>query len=412
MSAKEPFPGGMFSTEDNGSAWGVMSNQSSTAGKTTSAWDISNLNGAGKVEQVSGRFDSEIQDYVSSSDSDTGGAKLDIDWDVYKTAYIQTKLDHKSASATSPKADAKSSVSSTGESDKENMDGDTKKEGHAQDGDDVSAIINGVLSHATKKVTFNKAKPMSLGSFFQEDTTVYDGAAKSNRSASTRKAAKTPSSVRYADMKSTSISRTKIPKSSLQQPSAVYNSRFAVSTSVMSEYPANKSGRLRSHVLNAGACGQLDGIDGGKYGIDRQRDFSISEEPHSHQSSTQTRRRGSRRASILQPPTQDNGWIEFRDPKHAQTSPPAAKHSQNTANTITAENDAKKSAALKAWANFPAQAAKEDREAAAAYEAPVTLGLITNTMAAAPVIKETYKKVIVSDRFERKVVEKRVDIIQ
>lgn len=252
---------------------------------------------------------------------------------------------------------------------------------------------------------------MSLASFVQEETNLYSSAAKLNGSVSTHKAARNHSSIRYADMKSTSTPHVKASKPNLQRPSANLESRVAISQSALPEYPSTKPDQAKSHTINSGFYGQLDGADDGKYNGGRERDSSIPKEIHNHKSSTQTRRRGNSRVSVSQPATQVNGWIEFRN--SARLSPPTtAKHFQTTANKVTAEKDAKKAAALKAWANFPAQAAKEDREAAAAYEAPVTLGLATTPMVAAPAIKETYKKVVVSNTFERKVIEKRVDILE
>ncbi|CZT05616.1 uncharacterized protein RCO7_10400 [Rhynchosporium graminicola] len=77
---------------------------------------------------------------------------------------------------------------------------------------------------------------------------------------------------------------------------------------------------------------------------------------------------------------------------------------------ISQENTAaKKAASLSAWAAFPAKAAKEDKADALAYK-PSTPG---ENLQSEIVIKETYKKVVISgDTFKRKIVEKSVNILE
>ncbi|XMA12109.1 hypothetical protein WAI453_004900 [Rhynchosporium graminicola] len=77
---------------------------------------------------------------------------------------------------------------------------------------------------------------------------------------------------------------------------------------------------------------------------------------------------------------------------------------------IPQENTAaKKAASLSAWAAFPAKAAKEDKADALAYK-PSTPG---ENVQSEIVIKETYKKVVISgDTFKRKIVEKSVNILE
>ncbi|KAK0101179.1 hypothetical protein ONS96_006401 [Cadophora gregata f. sp. sojae] len=349
----DPFPGVIFSFVDIGSGLDNVSNQSATTEKISPASDIVDPNDEFRLGYR--RCD------------------VDVEWDVSKTAYIQPMVDQLSTSDTSPKSDIKSSSSSTAESKKEDII-DDKKNGQARHHEDISTVINGELANATKRVTFNKSKPMSLGTFLHEEDSVHKTAARPEGPANRRRETKKHNSVRYADMRS------------------------------------GKSRQQKSQDVAKASYGQLDGIDEGKYVVGHGRVFSssISEEAHTAQS----RRRGSRRASILQPPPQGTGWIEFRDPEPFHTSPPATNIPWTLTKMTNIEQDAKKAAALKAWANFPAQAVEEDREAAAAYVTPTTLGLVTNTMAATPVIKETYKQVVVSDTFERKIVGKSVNIFE
>ncbi|CZS93030.1 uncharacterized protein RAG0_03509 [Rhynchosporium agropyri] len=77
---------------------------------------------------------------------------------------------------------------------------------------------------------------------------------------------------------------------------------------------------------------------------------------------------------------------------------------------IPQENTAaKKAASLSAWAAFPAKAAKEDKADALAYK-PSPPG---ENVQSEIVIKETYKKVVISgDTFKRKIVEKSVNILE
>ncbi|KAK0115788.1 hypothetical protein ONS95_012840 [Cadophora gregata] len=385
----DPFPGVIFSFVDIGSGLDNVSNQSATTEKISPASDIVDPNDEFRLGYR--RCD------------------VDVEWDVSKTAYIQPMVDQLSTSDTSPKSDIKSSSSSTAESKKEDII-DDKKNGQARHHEDISTVINGELANATKRVTFNKSKPMSLGTFLHEEDSVHKTAARPEGPANRRRETKKHNSVRYADMRSGLLPYIKSSKSSQYQLSNAYDSHVTIKKSANTDDLPGKSRQQKSQDVAKASYGQLDGIDEGKYVVGHGRVFSssISEEAHTAQS----RRRGSRRASILQPPPQGTGWIEFRDPEPFHTSPPATNIPWTLTKMTNIEQDAKKAAALKAWANFPAQAVEEDREAAAAYVTPTTLGLVTNTMAATPVIKETYKQVVVSDTFERKIVGKSVNIFE
>ena len=228
--------------------------------------------------------------------------------------------------------------------------------------------------------------------------------------------------------------------SNVQQQSAPPKSSVPASKSTIPNNSVNNTvnntGRVQSLVLNSGSFGQLSGANGGRKVVS-----SISAGVPNHQAQTQSRGQVSKGTSIARPLLHTKGWLEFRNSarisppsskasfksaqtttapiskpstsyKSAQTSAPVKKTVYKPATTIKTVKDANKAAALKAWAAFPDQAAKEDRESAAAYNASKALGLASGTLAVAPAIKETYNKVAISETLKRKVVEKSVETIE
>ncbi|KAL2067661.1 hypothetical protein VTL71DRAFT_15757 [Oculimacula yallundae] len=148
----------------------------------------------------------------------------------------------------------------------------------------------------------------------------------------------------------------------------------------------------------------------------QDRPCSASKGYHGGNSDAAESRHGGDHAQVLNSCTHDNGWVESRDPKAAQTSTEVIKRKEDSKYTASTLPDlpkqnleAKKAAALSAWAAFPAKAAKEDKADALAYM-PHTPGKITTNEI---VIKETYKKVVVvGDKFERKIIEKSVNVLE
>ena len=120
---------------------------------------------------------------------------------------------------------------------------------------------------------------------------------------------------------------------------------------------------------------------------------------------------GSRQPSTFSSYPSDIGWPKGGD-LTTRSKTPAWKLDQNDGTAdreLPANAGAKKAAALAAWAAFPTQAVKEDKADALTYQhsAPGSIFKV------APTIKETFKKVVVSeDKFERKIVEKSVEIVE
>ncbi|KAH7309986.1 hypothetical protein BKA65DRAFT_575777 [Rhexocercosporidium sp. MPI-PUGE-AT-0058] len=303
----------------------------------------------------------QIQPDVSSSDSEGGGVKVDIDWDkegVFNNSpYI--KFDNDTSSDTSSAGDTKLQ----GLFEDHESRGDIEGGGHAKgDVEDISEVVNSALSSAVKNVQFDVVKPESTKKPIREDSTRHDGTSQSDGLAHVPKGPKkmkSSSSVRFADM----------------EPSAVRS---------------NKGG-------------------------ERKKTPSALEESPGGIVALKTQRRDNSRPSNMTVRSADNGWVEFREPGPTRTFPSVSKAGWDKESTFNFQRrlredaDAKKAAALSAWATFPAQAAKEDKADALAYKHPIP----GSTTQAAPAIKETFKKIVITgDKFERKIVEKTVEILK
>ncbi|KAH6715033.1 hypothetical protein BKA61DRAFT_673004 [Leptodontidium sp. MPI-SDFR-AT-0119] len=289
-----------------------------------------------------------IQNEVSSSDSDGGGVKLDINWDkggsFYDSPYVKAHDD--SSPDSSPNIGAKVPEQFNDIASREDVEGGTHAEGRPDkaDADVLSRVINSALASAVKHVQFDivmpKPKPPTKPAWGSDKA--HGSTQRLAVLAHSLKTTKT-SSIRYADMESSSSRAIKVPK--CISPST-FGPRVVIPKSSMS-----------------------------------------------------------------------NGWVEFREPEstatRTSTSISAADWDNPEALNLQRRSqedvEAKKEAALSAWAAFPAQAAKEDKADALAHRHLVP----SSTPHAAPVIKETFKKVVVSgNRFERKIVGKTVEILE
>ncbi|KAL5319314.1 hypothetical protein ACEPPN_012365 [Leptodophora sp. 'Broadleaf-Isolate-01'] len=266
-----------------------------------------------------------VQNEVSSSDSDGGGVKLDMDWDKGGSFYDSPYVNYHDSSPDSPLSlDAKVPEQFKDIASGEGVGDGTHAEGRADkaDADDLSRVINTKPARGSGKA--------------------HGGTQRSAGPARSPKTTKT-SSTRYADMAASSGRAIKVPKRISPSP---FGPRVVITESSMS-----------------------------------------------------------------------NGWVEFREPESTSTR---TSTSISTADWDNPEvlnlprrsqdnAEGKKKAALSAWAAFPAQAAKEDKADALAHRHPVP----SSTPHVATVIKETFKKVVVSGkRFERKIVGKTVEILE
>ncbi|KAG4433464.1 hypothetical protein IFR05_011048 [Cadophora sp. M221] len=313
-----------------------------------------------------------IQTEVSSSDSEGGGVNLDIDWNNGSSfcASPYVNVDDESSSDTSPSPDANVLRQFENIARREDTEGGAYTEDSTEndDAEDLFGVINSALATAVNHVQFENIKPKAITKPVQCNGMARSGTQRSGGLAHSPKMRRT-SSTRYADMSSSSGRGVDVQK---RMSPALSAALVTTPEPSMSGHAPSKKTRSRSHVFDP-------------------------ESYNRHSSGAGN----------------NNGWVEFREPNPTPT--PVSNGGWDNVDTVnlmrgTQEDaKAKTAAALSAWAAFPAQAAKEDKADALTYRHAVP----SSTSRAAPVIKETFKKVVVSgDRFERKIVGETVEILE